>query len=118
MGAVLNERTIGMLRAPAVCGAANNILADEVADSERLAERGIAFAPDSVVNAGGVIAMFCEWKGWGIDKAMADSERIYDTTSRVFAAAQERGQTTIDASLFLARQRIDAVAGLRRFRLD
>jgi len=117
IGAVVNERTIGLMRAKAVAGAANNILAKEREDGERLRSRGILFAPDYVINSGGVIAMFCEWKGWGLDKAMADSRRIFDTTKRVFAAAAERGCTTIEASNTLAQRRIDAVGGLRSFHL-
>lgn len=117
IGAVVNEHTIGLMRAKAVAGAANNILAKEKEDSQRLAERGILFAPDYVINAGGVIAMYCEIKGWGVDKAMTDSCKIFDTTKRVFAAANERGCTTIEASNALAQERIDTVGGLRRFHL-
>jgi len=117
IGAIINPNTIPRLKAPVIAGGANNILDDEVRDGEDLAERGILFAPDYVVNAGGLIAMYCEVKGWGIDKAMRDAERIFDTVQNVFARAKEDGTTTIEASNRIAEERIEAVARVQRLRL-
>jgi leucine dehydrogenase len=63
LGGVLSERTIGLIRAKVVCGAANNQLAT-AQDGTRLADRGILYAPDYVVNAGGIINVAAEYLGW------------------------------------------------------
>ena len=93
LGGVLSERTIGGLACRAVVGSANNQLATP-ADAARLADRGILYAPDFVVNAGGVINIAEELVGYHRERAYANVRRIYDTTQRVLAAARARGTTT------------------------
>ena len=108
LGGVLNERSIPALRCEVICGAANNqLLAPE--DAERLRERGILYAPDYIVNAGGVINVSFE-VGREYDEAAARAKtaRIYDTLERVFAMAQERGVTTAAAADLIAEERLAA----------
>ncbi len=107
LGAVLSEETIPRLRCAAVCGAANNQLATD-ADAERLAATGIVYAPDYIVNAGGVINIADETAPGGYDRERAWKrvEGIADTVRTVFALADEHGVTTAAAADRLAEDRL------------
>ena len=105
LGAVLNETTIPQLRCRAICGAANNQLADAAAD-DALAARGILYAPDFVVNAGGIINLAEEFVGYDRERARARTAQIADTVHRVFALAREEGVPPGRAAEQLARRRI------------
>ncbi len=109
LGGILSEQTVPMLRCAAVCGAANNQLAAQ-ADGERLAERGVLYAPDYVVNAGGVINIAQETAPGGYDRQRAFDRvaGIADTLRRVLAAADERGLTPAQAADALAEDRLRA----------
>lgn len=109
LGAVLSERTIPELRCAAVCGCANNQLATEE-DGDRVAEAGVLYAPDYVVNAGGVINIADELGpgGYDRDRAFEQITTIHDTLLRVFAAAIEHGITPAAAADHVAEQRIAA----------
>ncbi|HEY2812664.1 MAG TPA: Glu/Leu/Phe/Val dehydrogenase dimerization domain-containing protein [Acidimicrobiales bacterium] len=111
LGAVLNERTIPELQCDAVCGCANNQLAGEE-DGERLSSRGVLYAPDFVVNAGGVINIAQERgpDGYGHDRAWDRIAGIGATISRVFALADEHAITPAEAADRLAEERLDAAA--------
>ncbi len=113
IGGIINERTIPTLRAKVIAGGANNILLDEVADAERLQDHGVAMAPDYVINAGGLIAMFAEWTAGTLERAMADTANIYETTIEVFERASRENCTTMAASRALAEERIRVVSGIR-----
>ncbi len=112
-GATLNERTIPALQCAAIVGSANNQLADEEADSHRLAERGILYAPDFLINAGGLINVYTELEGYHRQRALARTEYIYQALLHVYAAAEKRGITPHHAAMQLAQERIQAIAGLR-----
>ncbi|GAA1943033.1 Glu/Leu/Phe/Val dehydrogenase family protein [Microbacterium aquimaris] len=113
IGGVLTDPVIDALAARAVCGPANNPLADR-SGAERLAARGILYAPDFVVNAGGVIYLDLEAKGRGTrEEIMERVAGVGDTMRRVFTAADERGVTPLVAAEDLARQRLRAGAGDR-----
>ena len=104
LGGVLNDDTIPRLRCPVVAGAANNQLLDERRHGEMLRERGITYAPDYVINAGGVINISCELRASGYDLELAE-QRVHEipkTLARVFARARERGMTTHAAAQELA----------------
>jgi leucine dehydrogenase len=113
IGGVVNERSIPTLRTQVIAGGANNILGQELSDAERLVEAGIAMAPDYVINAGGLIAMYAEWTGGTLDRAMADTENIYETTLAIFERAAREKSTTMAASRALAEERIRAVNSIR-----
>ncbi len=112
MGAVLNEDTIPLLRCAAVVGSANNQLAEEK-DAERLADRGILYAPDFVVNAGGVINVADELRGYRNERAVARVKTLQMRTKEILARAAEQGVTPHQAAVDLAMERIQAVSGLR-----
>ncbi len=112
-GGVLSSETISQLRCAVVAGSANNQLAQEDQDSVRLAEQGILYAPDFLINAGGLINVYTELEGYSRSRALARTEYIYDMTLRVFAAAEQRGITPHQAAMLLAEERIRAIAALR-----
>jgi len=112
LGATLNENTIPRLRCSAIAGSANNQLATD-ADIERIAERNILYAPDFVVNAGGVINIAAETGGYSIERADAMVDRIYDNLTAVFDTAQQDGVNTDIAATRFAQQRIDEIGRLR-----
>ncbi|MEK9659633.1 MAG: Glu/Leu/Phe/Val dehydrogenase dimerization domain-containing protein [Chloroflexota bacterium] len=115
LGGTINERTIPHLKAAAVVGAANNQLADEQADAARLAERGIAYVPDYIANAGGVINVSYEI-GRPYDRAgaMAKAAEIHQTAARILADAARDGVTTVQAAARMAEERIASVRAARR----
>jgi glutamate dehydrogenase/leucine dehydrogenase len=109
LGGVLNERTIPALRCAAIVGSANNQLRGTGA-AERIADAGIAYAPDFVANAGGIINIVEELKpeGYSWDRARDEVERIFDTTSHILAAAKQQGVTPRTAAVSFAEERLNA----------
>lgn len=114
IGGVINPDTIPQLRVPIVCGAANNILADDARDGADLMKRGVLFAPDFCVNAGGIISVFGEVRRYGQQSAMARAERIEGTTAQVLERADADGVPPVAAAIAIAQARIDGVRSLRR----
>ena len=107
-GKVLTERTIPNLRCRIVAGAANNQLG-VAEDGERLRDAGILFAPDFVINAGGVIHLAgYETSGWDEARMAERLEAIGDTLLTVFATAEGEGISTAAAADRLARARVAA----------
>jgi len=108
LGAGINGTTLPELRCRIIAGAANNQLADESMGDE-LQARGILYAPDFAINAGGVINIGEELQGpYDPDRARRSVERIGDTLAAVFERARETGVSTHTAALAMARERIDA----------
>ncbi len=110
LGGVLNDDTIARLSCAVIAGAANNQLLDEVRHGEMLRERGIVYAPDYVINAGGVINISCELRpgGYDADAAVRKVHAIPRTLADVFARARERGITTHAAAQELAEAALAA----------
>jgi len=108
LGAGINGTTLPELRCRIIAGAANNQLADETMGDE-LQGRGILYAPDFAINAGGVINIGEELQGpYDAERAQRSVERIGDTLAAVFERARETGVSTHTAALAMARERIDA----------
>ncbi|MEY3397974.1 MAG: hypothetical protein RL220_568, partial [Bacteroidota bacterium] len=80
LGATVNSETIPQLTAGIICGAANNQLAEEQVHGQALVDKGILYAPDYLVNAGGIINCYWEIIGYNEEAVMAQCENIYDTT--------------------------------------
>ncbi len=112
-GATLNENTIPHLQCAAIVGSANNQLADETTDSKRLSERGILYAPDFLINAGGLINVYTELEGYNRQRALVRTEYIYQALLDVYQTAEKRGITPYEAAMQLAQERIRAIATLR-----
>jgi len=113
LGGILNHQTVGKLKAKLVCGAANNQLADP-ADGERLAERDILYAPDYVVNAGGIINVAAEYLGWSQADAATRVEATAERLALVLDRAAEAGVVPHVAADLLAQQRIASGHAARR----
>jgi leucine dehydrogenase len=115
LGATLNDATVDQLACRAVVGSANNQLAQpQVADA--LAARGILYAPDFVVNAGGVIHIADGLTGHHPERSAAAVRRIGSTTTAVLRRAEQQATTTVAAAEALAEQRIEALRGVQRVR--
>lgn len=107
LGGVIDEDGVHRLRAGIVCGAANNQLTDDRL-AEALADRGILYAPDFVVNAGGLIAVYRELHGYDEDRALELAMGIEETMRGVLIAAEARAITPLAAARELAHERLDA----------
>ncbi|MCQ0110150.1 leucine dehydrogenase [Zhouia amylolytica] len=108
LGATVNNETIGKLKAKVIAGAANNQLADENIHGALLKEKGIAYAPDFLINAGGIINVYAEIENYGKQEIINKTENIYNTTLEIFSKAELEGITTHQAALKMAQSRIDA----------
>jgi valine dehydrogenase (NAD+) len=112
LGGALNDDTVQVLKAKVVCGAANNQLAHPGIEKV-LADNGVLYAPDYVVNAGGLIQVADEIEGFNFDRAKAHAAKIYDTTRRVFAIAAEEGVPPAVAADRFAERRMTEIGRLR-----
>ena len=116
LGGALDPETVAVLPARIVCGGANNQLAGpDVA--EQLIDRGILYAPDYLVNSGGVIQVEDERHGFSFDRAKAKASVIFDVALRVFHEADSAGVSPAVAADRLAEQRIRSVGRLATIRL-
>jgi leucine dehydrogenase len=115
LGAGLNEDTIPQLNCRAIVGSANNQLATDK-DAERLAERGIVYGPDFVVNAGGLINVYDELHGYSKVRALHRVDGIYEATLRILRTAEEQDINPHAAAIHVAKERIQEIGDLRRFR--
>ncbi|WP_329553920.1 Leu/Phe/Val dehydrogenase [Streptomyces sp. NBC_00696] len=112
LGGALNDDTVPVLTAKVVCGAANNQLEHPGVEKD-LADRGILYAPDYVVNAGGVIQVADELHGFDFDRCKAKAAKIFDTTLAIFARAKEDGIPPAAAADRIAEQRMHEAAAAR-----
>jgi leucine dehydrogenase len=108
LGATINDETISKLKAKVIAGAANNQLAVEAIHGKILKDKGIAYAPDFLINAGGIINVYGEIVGYGKEEAFRRTENIFNTTLDIFNYAQGNNITTHQAALQVAQNRIDA----------
>jgi valine dehydrogenase (NAD+) len=116
LGGALNDETVPALRARIVAGGANNQLAHPGIE-KLLEERGILYAPDYVVNSGGVIQVADEISGFNFDRAKARASKIYDTTRQILELAASEGVPPAVAADRLAERRMADVGRLRMIRL-
>lgn len=107
LGPVLTDDTIGSLRCRAIAGAANNQL-ERPEHGRLLADAGIVYAPDYVINAGGLINVEDELHGYDQARAHAKAEGIAGTLREIFAMAKADGTTPAEAADRLAEARISA----------
>jgi len=114
LGGALSDETVSVLQARIVCGAANNQLAHPGVEKV-LEERGVLYAPDYVVNSGGLIQVADEIEGYSEPRARAKAAEIFDTTRRVFALAADEGVPPAVAADRLAERRMSEIGRLRRF---
>lgn len=113
LGAVVNDETIPQFKFQIIAGSANNQLAEE-RHGDELARRGILYAPDYVINAGGLINVYGELHDWSPERAKAKASEIYDTLTQIFDLSKEQGIPTYEAADRLAERRIEQVAKIQR----
>lgn len=114
LGATLNDETIPELKCQIVAGAANNQLAAEAKHGKMLLDRGIIYAPDFLINAGGLINCYSELEGYNRDRAMEHAEGIFNTTMTVLKASQLTGKPTYQIANEMAEERIEKIAQIHR----
>ena len=116
LGAVINDDTISDLNCKIVAGAANNQLALE-AHGDKLRDLGILYAPDFVINAGGLINVEDELRGYDRGRAMSRVEGIYKQLQHICAMSRERNISTARAAMEYAEDRIRKVSRIRLVRV-
>jgi leucine dehydrogenase len=110
LGGIINADSIPQFKVKMICGSANNQLREE-RDGQEVEARGILYAPDYIVNAGGTIFDTDRLNpgGFNRERAMANVSRIYETMSSLIRIAREESIPTYRAADLLAERRIDAV---------
>ena len=114
MGGIINDTTIPKLKCAIIAGAANNQLEKEKKHGKALLDKGILYAPDYVINAGGIINIYNELQGYNHEKAMSQTENIYQILTEVLDYAEREGVPTPVASKIYAEERIKAVRSLKK----
>lgn len=114
MGATLNDESIPELKCAVVAGAANNQLANEEKHSAMLNDHGIVYAPDFLINSGGIANVYHEYLGnYNNDRVMASTEHIYDVCLDVLNHAEDNKIGSHEAALELALRRIEQVGKVK-----
>ena len=113
LGGIINDETIPQLKAKVIAGSANNQLKEE-RHGEMLHEKGIVYAPDYVINAGGVINVADELNGYNRERALKKVEGIYHSLTEIFKISKEENISTARAADELAERRIEQIARSRR----
>ena len=108
LGATINDDTIGRLKCEIVNGAANNQLRED-RHGQELKDKGILYAPDYLINAGGLMNVSIEFEGWNDYKSRRMIDTIYDTTLDIFAISEEKNIPVNKATDVLAEQRLDSM---------
>lgn len=116
LGGTLNDSTISRLRCKVIAGSANNQLADEEKHSQMLKDRGILYAPDYVINAGGLISCYSELAGYSVSRTLQLAENIYEVTRSVFQKSKQDDISSWQAANQLAEERIEAMRKIKNHR--
>ena len=112
LGGTVNEQTLPRLKAKIICGAANNQLATDAIGDE-VEKRGILYAPDYAVNAGGVMNVSLEIDGYNRERAMRMMRTIYYNLGRIFEIAKRDGIPTYKAADRMAEERIATIGKIK-----
>ena len=115
LGATVNDDTLKRLKVEIIAGGANNQLAEE-RHGVALEKQGLLYAPDYVINGGGLINVYGELQGWDLDRAKRKAAHIYDTLLSVFATAARERIPSFRAADHIAEERIAGVAKLNMIR--
>jgi leucine dehydrogenase len=113
LGAVVNDNTIGKFKCKVIAGGANNQLA-ESRHGDQLRELGILYAPDYVVNAGGLMNVFVELEGYSPDRAFDKTRRVFDNVKKVIEIAKRDNIGTHTAADRMAEERIKTIGQLKQ----
>lgn len=113
LGATVNTETINRLRCSIIAGSANNQLADEEVHGRMLLDKGIMYAPDYLINAGGLINCYSEIAGFNKKKTLQMAENIYEATRRVLKKSKEENIPTNEAANIIAEKRIEDIRKIK-----
>ncbi len=112
LGATINDQTLERLKVEIIAGGANNQLENEERHGRLVEEKGFLYAPDFVINGGGLINVYGEIEGWSQERAKRKAQEIYDTIFNVFTIAERDSIPTFLAADRLAEERIESFARL------
>jgi leucine dehydrogenase len=114
VGCILNDQTIPKLKCKLVAGCANNQLEDEERHGKMLQDRGILYAPDFIINAGGVIQVIDEIKGYNPDRLRLKADLIYNRLLHIFEMARREKILPMEAAIRYAESRIREIHKIKR----
>jgi leucine dehydrogenase len=114
VGGVLNDQTIPKLKCKCVAGCANNQLEDEERHGKMLRDRGILYAPDFIINAGGIIQVIDEAKGYNPDRLKLKADLIYSRLLHIFEMARQEKILPMEAAIRYAESRIRKIHKINR----
>jgi leucine dehydrogenase len=110
LGATVNDETISRLKCSIIAGAANNQLKDEVRHGYMLMDKSIAYAPDFLINAGGLINVYNEYQGnYNRKRVFEQAEKIYDTCLTILNVAEDEKISSQEAAIKLSQKRISEI---------
>ncbi len=113
LGATVNDKTISKMKFSIIAGSANNQLLDENIHGQRLLEKGILYAPDYLINAGGLINCYSELTGFGKKRTMQLTENIYEATREVIKLSKNENIPTNLAAARIAESRIESIKKIK-----
>lgn len=114
LGAVVNDETVAQFSVDIVAGAANNVLARSAVHGPALTEKGILYAPDYVINAGGLVNVYGEIHEWDAERSKKKTGEIYQTLLRIYELGETEGVGTYAAADRVAEDRIAQAHHLQR----
>ncbi|GAB3934107.1 Glu/Leu/Phe/Val family dehydrogenase [Mucilaginibacter myungsuensis] len=113
LGATINSATIKKMKCAIIAGSANNQLEDEAVHGKMLLDKGILFAPDYVINAGGLMNCYSELMGFRRKRALYLTEHIYDATRNILKLSKAENIPTIEAANKIAEKRITDIKKIK-----
>jgi leucine dehydrogenase len=113
LGATVNTESIEQMKAVIIAGSANNQLKDEEMHGKMLLQKGIIYAPDFLINAGGLINVSAELDGYNAERVRGNVEKIYDRTRAIFSLSDQEKIHTQAAAIRLAEQRMQHIANVK-----
>jgi leucine dehydrogenase len=113
LGATVNDETLAQIKASVICGCANNQLKDEKKHGDACLQKGIIYAPDFLVNSGGVTNVYAEVVSSNSNWAKTKIEHVYEQTLQVIQTSQQSGVNAQQVAIEIAQNRIDAIAKVK-----
>ena len=117
LGGIINDETIPQLKVKIIAGAANNQLGNEEKHGKMLKDKGILYAPDYVINSGGLINVYNELEGYNRERALKQASGIYDIVKKVIEISKRDNIPTEEASRHIAEERIHSISSAKRIRI-
>ncbi|MEX0845121.1 MAG: Glu/Leu/Phe/Val dehydrogenase family protein, partial [Balneolaceae bacterium] len=113
LGGVINDDTMDQFKCDIIAGGANNVLDEEDKHGQMLLDKGIIYAPDYVINAGGIINIASELEGYNEERALQNAGNIYTTITDILNYSEDHGIPAHKASNALAEKRIETIGKIK-----